>query len=106
MSSPTSKLPHTRTLKLDMGMTSSMPTSSISMTSPEKHLTHTRLCGRFLLCVPTRNSEASFLTDQNESDEASSNGRTAFDLENEIECGFLSWFYGYRRQCVLPCAFF
>ena len=74
-------------------MTSSIPTSSISMTSPLKHLAQIKPCGRFLVWVPIRKSEASFLTDQKLSEVASSNGRIWFDLEKLIECGFLSWFW-------------
>lgn len=73
-------------------MTSSTPTSSISMTSPLKHLAQIKPCGRFLVWVPIRKSEASFLTDQKLREVASSNGRIWFDLEKLIECGFLSWF--------------
>lgn len=83
-----------RTLKLDMAMTSSIPTSSISITSPAKQRAQTSPCGRFLVCEPTRKSEASFLDAQNASELESSNGRIAFDFENEIAWGFLSWFCG------------
>lgn len=69
------------TLKLDMGIISSTPVSIISITSPAKHRTQTRPWGRFLVCVPTRNREASFFEDQKVSDEASSNGRITFDFE-------------------------
>lgn len=81
-----------RTLKSDICMTSSIPTSSISMTSPPKQRAQTRPWGRFLVWVPMRKSEASFLTDQKLSEVASSNGRIWFDLEKLIELGFLSWF--------------
>jgi len=80
------------TLNEDMAITSVIPTSSISITSPEKHRTQTRPCGRFFVWVPTRNREASFLVDQNESEEESSNGLIMLLLLKGIEWGFLSWF--------------
>lgn len=81
------------TLKLDMVMTSTIPTSSISMTSPAKHRTQTRPWGLFFVCVPTKNREASFLDAQKARDDESSKGRMTLDLEKEMAWGFLSWFY-------------
>jgi len=72
-------------LKLLIAMTSSMPTSSISMTSPAKQRAQTRPCGRFLVWVPMRKSEASFLEDQKLSEAGSSKGRTSLALEKAIE---------------------
>ena len=69
----------------DIAITSVIPTSSISITSPLKHRTQTKPCGRFLVWVPTRNSEASFLVDQNESEDESSNGLIWLDLLKGIE---------------------
>lgn len=81
-----------RTLNDDIAITSVIPTSSISITSPEKQRTQTRPCGRFFVCDPTRNSEASFLLDQKEREEESSNGLIWLLLLKGIELGFLSWF--------------
>lgn len=88
------------TLKSDMAMTSSIPTSNISMTSPAKQRTQTRPWGRFFVCVPIRNRLASFFELQKLSDELSSNGRIKFDFEKVIACGFLSWFC-LERACQL-----
>ena len=82
--------------------------SSISMTSPLKHLTQVRALGLFFEWAPTTKSEASFFCAQNCSDEASSNGLNWFGLLKLIASGFFScactrsW-YTCKRQPALAC---
>jgi len=73
------------TLKSDIDITSSIPTSNISITSPAKHLTQTKPCGRFFVWVPIKNKLASFFELQKFNDELSSKGLIKFDFEKLIE---------------------
>lgn len=70
-----------------------MPNSHMSSTRSSYVRTKINPSGRFFVLCPTTNIEASFLLAQNDKDEASSNGRIGFFLENDMACGRLRAIY-------------
>lgn len=87
-----------QTLNWSMPTYLSTPNSHISSTLPSNILTSTSPLGRFLVLCPYTKKPASFLPAQNSKDFASSNGRTVFFLENDLELGRLR----DMRSCMTP----
>ena len=70
-------------------LSSTTNNSSISNTLCSKHRTNVKACGRFFECDPKRSKLASFLSEKNSREAASSKGWTSFFLLKRIARGRL-----------------